>query len=731
MPYIQGINCREIAISFGALGARVFVQTECKEAMAGSRDDAASDPEEIKKLFEKGGKRAHSKSGKYHTSAGAYLPDGWYVLDVDIKNDSKGDTELEKILNGQPMIDTLTVRTGSGGKHYYFKSSEKLNTGNIEGYTGLEIKNRITLPGSLYEGGADYRIINNIEPVAMPQWLIDLSKTIKNKSEKYQSFDIEKSEIKVLPGERDDFLFRRGCSIRSIDFDYDVIFSELKKLNYKYCEPPLPMERVKIQADGAFKYPPIEYFLDDVSDSKRLADYLQDNFRWCSIHNCWYYYGLGAWRRDEEELRIQEETKDAMVHFLKLFKHVKDKNSIAHFKAILRNFSRIKRILECMRSAVAIRVDDFDKNHMMFNCNNGTFNLNDLSFATHNRKEYHTKQANVNFDEKAETPKIFIDFINDIFKGDQELIRYVQKILGYSLTGGIGEQEFYIFYGEGNNGKSQLIRCISLVMDSYAHHLGADKIMADKHRDNSTYLAQLKNIRALFCSESGNTRTLDSDLLKTLTGEYEFTVAQKYEKPIKFKISAKVFLVTNNKPNIKDTTEGMWRRVRLIPFTYEVPKEKRIKDYGDVLYAAGPSGILNWLLEGYKLYRIEGLEPPASVKKESQEYRNEEDLLLQFLNEKCVKSESSKLLLADIFKKFEDFAKDYNLHVTIKRLAKDLRSKKYFIEHSGEGKRVCGIAWKAETTEAVADAPLLAPPVTAAPAPVTSEEEAMRKAGLF
>jgi putative DNA primase/helicase len=725
LTYLTSTQKLPIALEFASKGFRVFPQTQGKKGYFEKFQELAStDETQIRDWA-----RIH-QGCNWAAMMGPLI-----VVDIDIKNGGKGEESLKKATE-DTTPETFTVRTGSGGRHLYFKAPQGKEVGNIQfkiiGYPDLEVKGLrgwVTLPGSTYTDGREYVITKNIEPAECPEWLLTIIGLYQNRKPSEERK--ETVEVETIPqGGRNDYMIRMAGGLRRRGFDEVHIFSALEIENRK-CDPPLPESELRTIAHSAAGYAVPKYSLDDFGDSERIIDYLEDNYRWCQIHNTWYYYACGVWQRDDQELKVQKEVKKAVDQFLEDATSKQDKFEKAHFFAIRKNFTRIKRLMDCMKSDVTVMVDMFDANHNLLNCRNGVYDLDNLRFMPHVKEHYHSKQVNADYDPTAETPKIFLDFLNEILQGNQELIRYIQKILGYALTGGTGEQEFYIMWGGGNNGKSQLIKAFYLLNDSYCHQMSADKLMMQKYSNNDTYLCQLKKIRSLFCSESDNVKTLDANLIKLLSGGEPLTVAQKYERPETFEISAKVFLITNNQPTIRDTTEGMWRRIRLIPFTYEVPIEKRVKDFGIKLYNAGPSGLLNWFIEGYKLYRIEGLTPPKCVIDESMAYRNEEDIVLQFLTEKCVNVKTEKITLEKLHQSFKEYADGYGHNFSKKRLSKELKAKKYLIEHGRNGAIVCGIAWKDETPEAVADAPLLAPPVTAAPAPETGEEEAMRKAGLF
>ena len=230
----------------------------------------------------------------------------------------------------------------------------------------------------------------------------------------------------------------------------------------------------------------------------------------------------------------------------------------------------------------------------------------------------------------------------------------MQKILGLSLTGYNGQQEFYVLWGEGQNGKTTLTETIRTIYGEYASNMQAKQIMVTGQNDADAYLSQLKNVRILFCSESGENHTLDSELIKLLTGGEPLRTRQKYEKPITFTPEMKLFLITNNKPKIKDNSFGLWRRLRLIPFNYQIQAEERVNNYQEILLNEAP-GIINWLIEGYNKYKKEGLTAPSCVLSATNEYKNEEDMILSFVEDCCTLKDEVCSTSGELYKGFKEY----------------------------------------------------------------------------
>lgn len=398
----------------------------------------------------------------------------------------------------------------------------------------------------------------------------------------------------------------------------------------------------KSKIDEEKKKPENKYGLDDIGLASFFAEEIKNDFRWCEEHDIWYCFEKGIWEKDYG-LRINETCKKAMKKRIELGKQkLKSMPSVEKEKYIvalkkLRNSNKRSSIIKDTRSNVSIFAKQFDCNDMLLNFENGTLNLEHDIFYDHSRDEFHTKKVSCKYQEDAETPKMFLDFLQEIFLGDNDLIEYVQKIFGISLTGIADRQEFYILHGEGGNGKSVLVSIFSQLLDSYVYSMDAEKIMTNNQMSNKdTYLAQFKNKRAIFCFEGGQGKRLDVPLIKLLTGGEVLNVAQKYEVAQEFKIKGKPFLITNPKPRIDDSEDAaLWRRLRMIPFDFKVEDNKRILGFEKVLLDAGRSGIMNWFIEGYKKYRKDGLKVPESVLAKTKEYRDESDELKIFLSECC------------------------------------------------------------------------------------------------
>ena len=229
-------------------------------------------------------------------------------------------------------------------------------------------------------------------------------------------------------------------------------------------------------------------------------------------------------------------------------------------------------------------------------------------------------------------PEKWLKFLDDVCNGDQELIRYLQKCVGYSLTGSTREQCAFFLYGLGNNGKSTFLETVSDILGTYGTNAQPDTLMA--RRDGSgnganSDIARLKSARFVSTEEPSEGVRLNEGLVKQLTGGGKVTCRFLFGDEFEYEPEFKIWIATNHKPVIRGTDIGIWRRIRLIPFEVNIPKERVDKNLKYKLREEMPQ-ILHWAVEGCMMYAREGLEMPECVRKATAEYKSEMDLLQAF-----------------------------------------------------------------------------------------------------
>lgn len=247
--------------------------------------------------------------------------------------------------------------------------------------------------------------------------------------------------------------------------------------------------------------------------------------------------------------------------------------------------------------------------------------------------DFITLQAGTSFDPQATCPQ-WRDFVDDVFRGDEDLVEYVQRAVGYTLSADTSEHVLFFLYGSGANGKSVFVNVLKRLFGDYSAVISSETILARKHSQQSNDLARLPGKRLVIASELEDGARWNESLVKSLTGGDPISARFLYAEFFEFFPVFKLFVVGNHKPVVRGADEGIWRRLQLIPFQVFFPPERRDRELTEKLAAELP-GILNWAIEGYRQWREQGLTPPSSVLAATSAYRAEEDRVGQFIEDRC------------------------------------------------------------------------------------------------
>jgi putative DNA primase/helicase len=312
-----------------------------------------------------------------------------------------------------------------------------------------------------------------------------------------------------------------------------------------------------------------------------------------------------------------------------------EKKEIAKWSKACESAARINAMLDLAKSLAPVSPDELDREPMLMGVANGTLNLSSGQLQDARKEDYITQQSPVAFDPEAVCPT-FMKFMKWIVDGDRELGIYLQSALGYTLTGLTSEQCLFFAHGGGANGKSTLFDAIGHILGSYARTIPSDDLMAQGFGGSiEATLARIKGARAIFCAETSN-KTLAESTVKELSAGNKVQARMKYGHPFEFRPVAKIWMTGNHKPKISGTDNGIWRRIRLIPFEKTVTDSERDVRLLDKLIAESP-GILRFCVEGLQHFLGQDSRLPACqrVMVSTEEYRSEQDVLGQFIDEAC------------------------------------------------------------------------------------------------
>jgi putative DNA primase/helicase len=245
-------------------------------------------------------------------------------------------------------------------------------------------------------------------------------------------------------------------------------------------------------------------------------------------------------------------------------------------------------------------------------------------------------------------------FMADIFP-DVELRSFIQRAVGYSLLGLTSEQCFFLCYGHGANGKSVFLNTLLRLFGDYAAQVASTTFMAQSGDRIRADLARLRGVRFVSAIETGDGKRLDEAMVKAATGGEAIVAEHKYQAPFQFTPEFTLWLATNHRPRIQGTDYGIWRRVRLIPFTVTIPPEKQDRDLEQKLLREA-EGILSWAVEGACLYLRDGLQAPEAVRVAVETYRTAEDSIGRFLADCTATGPTLQVAKGDLSKAYTSWA---------------------------------------------------------------------------
>lgn len=439
---------------------------------------------------------------------------------------------------------------------------------------------------------------------------------------------------------------REGFQIRekADDFNLIVIEDNVKKIERQY-----------------FSY-------DDTGNAQRFFNAFGEVVRYSYAKKGWYFYDGRLWVYDQEGKvkklsdKIVENMKHEKIYISDDVDEEKaQKDFLKHVKKT-RNSTGKESMLKETQHLVPIQPHMFDKDLYLFNVPNGYINLKTGELHEHDKEKYFTKISPVEFTEKIDCPQ-WMKFLNQIFRGDKELIEYIQRAVGYSLSGDISEQVMFILFGHGRNGKSVFLDIITELFGSYASNVQPQTLMAKHGASNaSSDVARLNGARFLTTAEFGDGARMDEGLVKQMTGGDRLTAAFKYENEIEFTALFKLWMSTNYRPIIRGTDDGIWRRLAIIPFTLKIPDNE--VDYQLKNKLKGElKGILNWAVEGFLKWQKDGLKEPQCVKDQRQEYRTEMDSVENFINEICVRDSNKRTKAQTLYNAYREWARENNQYL--------------------------------------------------------------------
>lgn len=315
------------------------------------------------------------------------------------------------------------------------------------------------------------------------------------------------------------------------------------------------------------------------------------------------------------------------------------KGCLEFYKFVMkyRDYRNLSAIAKTAKHMVRMSVSDLDKNEFLLNTPEGTVNLSEglKGIKDHDSSDYLTKMANASPSDKGK--ELWQETLETFFCGDQELIDYVQAIVGMAAIGKVYQEHMIIAYGSGANGKSTFWNTIARVLGNYSGKLSADALTMSVRRNVSPEMAELKGKRLIIASEMSEGMRLNTAMVKQLCSTDEILAEKKYKAPFHFVPSHTLVLYTNHLPKVGANDDGIWRRLIVIPFNAKITGHSDVKNFSDYLYDEASPSILSWIIDGAEkaIKANFKLTLPQVVSQSVSAYREANDWMGQFLNDCC------------------------------------------------------------------------------------------------
>ena len=410
----------------------------------------------------------------------------------------------------------------------------------------------------------------------------------------------------------------------------------------------------------------------DAGNAERLVARHGDRIRYVHGWDRWHVWDGSRWARDErrEVEGLAIETARSMLVEAAGIPDRKECEALT--KHALRSEERhaVEDALALARSMppVAVVPDDLDRHPDLLNLPNGTLDLSTGLLLPHDSILMLSKAAPVAWDPGAPSPA-WDAFLARVVP-DPDVRAYLQRAVGYSLTGNVSEHALFFCYGTGANGKSTFLERIRDLLGEgeagYAKAAAPHLLLATRQDRHLAEVADLRGARFVTTIEVGEGRSWDESKVKWLTGGDVLSARFMYGNPFSFHPTHKFWIAGNHKPKVHGTDHGFWRRVHLVPFTVTIPQEDRDRDLPDKLRAELP-GILRWAVEGCLAWRHGGLRPPAAVTEATREYRDNEDVIGAFLDECCNVAPGRRVVVGSLYEEYQRWAERSGEHHMTKR----------------------------------------------------------------
>lgn len=392
----------------------------------------------------------------------------------------------------------------------------------------------------------------------------------------------------------------------------------------------------------------------DTGNARRLARLHSEDLRYVEEFGHWLVWDGSVWRRDTtgELYRRAKSIPIDLLHEAAADPDASRREAIARHAAKTESERSIRAMIHLAKSEPPIpaRPDDFDADPLMLNTPKGMIDLQTGEIHSHDRAAMCTRSTGAGYVPGARSE--LWEKCLETWLPNSEVRSFVQRIVGYSVIGTVTEHILPILYGLGANGKSVFIEAIRRALGEYAAQTPAETLVGSRTTGVPNDVARLKGARFVTASETEENGRLSEGKVKSMTGGDRLIARFMRGEWFEFSPTFTVWLSTNHRPVVQGTDEGIWRRLKLIPFNVRIPEDQRDPELAAKLDRE-LEGVLAWAVEGALEYQRIGLCPPAAVEAATNEYRRDQDVIGAFIAEECIEDPNGTVSIAELFERFE------------------------------------------------------------------------------
>lgn len=635
----------QAALKYAELGWFIFpLKERSKEPLISDWPNKAScDPAQIKSWWSKW---PNANIGLVCGKSGIV------VVDVD---DTDKWLEIQSILDRpEEASRTRTAKTQRGFHTYYKANGVPIRCGRL--YDGIDIKGEggyVVLPPSIHPKGHEYYWCSEIEMKVIPEDFTPIPQGMRNQT------------LASIAGR----LRNQGMSASEIE-------ERLQKINKVRCRPPLDEREVARIAGSIARYEPKSTRTresskpkSDVTDLKLasiLAEKWAEKYRYQSNDKDWYVYDkkTNTWRPTDEDVVKY----DIMTTLRDMFEGIDDKAV-----EVVSSHSKAQRVASVLRAMEVIhtQASDWNNNHWKLNVKNGILDLKDPNnpvLKPHSPFFLETMQANVEFNRELVDKKDFGEewpaFLDRCLP-DKDVQRQFQRDIGLTLVGKILDQTLPILYGLGSNGKSTTIAIIREVLGSYTTSANASTFTEERSSNgHSESLARLKGKRMVVLEEPVLNGPISESKVKLLVSGEPIVARKIFGSEFEFTPGFRIFMITNQKPTIKGVNNGVWRRIRLLPWEQTFPHNRKryLDDDIKELVRKEGANILAWAICGLQDFINDPSWVSPKVSEAIKEYQADSDPLHDFIQARCVVAPNAKVQSSVLYKAYYEWCEENKIH---------------------------------------------------------------------